>query len=311
MIYEVDKTINKIELEQVNPDKITVGYLTIDQLKKVYGQFGFADMTITECCAESANFRSSIDIYDAYSFGILNIIDTQDIYGARDKIGFYIKKNLFFVIDILDEDNSTKEIYQFAIHRFKPENTTLEKIIYGFFERLLYNDNKALENMEFEIGELEEDIHAGDLDREFISDIMSMKKELTILRNYYEQLIDIGEELQENENDLFNEEDLRYFKMFTTKVERLSNNTLMLKENLVQVREAYTSSLDYNLNSIMKLFTVVTTIFMPLTLIVGWYGMNFTNMPEITWRYGYVTVIGLSVIVVLACILIFKRKKLL
>lgn len=76
---------------------------------------------------------------------------------------------------------------------------------------------------------------------------------MTILRNYYEQLIEVGENLAEDENNLFPVDELRYFKMFTGKVERLSNNCQMLKENLVQVREAYSSSLDYSINSVMKL----------------------------------------------------------
>ena len=71
------------------------------------------------------------------------------------------------------------------------------------------------------------------------------------------------------------------------------------------------AALDYNANSIMKVFTVVTTIFMPLTLIVGWYGMNFHFMPELTWEYGYIGVIVLSVTVVIASIVFFKKKKLL
>ena len=69
--------------------------------------------------------------------------------------------------------------------------------------------------------------------------------------------------------------------------------------------------MDYNLNNTMKIFTVVTTVFLPLSLIVGWYGMNFTNMPELTWKYGYLAVILLSVAVVIFCFWFFKKKKLL
>jgi magnesium transporter len=60
----------------------------------------------------------------------------------------------------------------------------------------------------------------------------------------------------------------------------------------------------------MKVFTVITTIFMPLTLIVGWYGMNFKYMPELNWKYGYLTVIIASILVVSGCIFFFKKKKL-
>ncbi|HWT27849.1 MAG TPA: CorA family divalent cation transporter, partial [Mobilitalea sp.] len=109
--------------------------------------------------------------------------------------------------------------------------------------------------------------------------------------------------------DLFNEENLQYFRIFTDRVARLSSTTRMLQEYSVQVREAYHAQLDLDLNNIMKMFTVVTTIFLPLTLIVGWYGMNFTTMPELTWKYGYLFVIGLCVITAFICIYFFKKKK--
>ena len=59
----------------------------------------------------------------------------------------------------------------------------------------------------------------------------------------------------------------------------------------------------------MKIFTIITTIFFPLTIIVGWYGMNFANMPELTWKYGYLYVTALSVFVVILLIIIGKKKK--
>jgi magnesium transporter len=83
----------------------------------------------------------------------------------------------------------------------------------------------------------------------------------------------------------------------------------MLQEYSVQVREAYHAQLEYDLNKIMKMFTVVTTVFLPLTLIVGWYGMNFTTMPELTWKYGYLAVIIMSLAVIVFCMIIFKKKK--
>ena len=58
----------------------------------------------------------------------------------------------------------------------------------------------------------------------------------------------------------------------------------------------------------MKILTVVTTVFMPLTLIAGWYGMNFTAMPELNWKYGYAAVIILSAATVSLCIYLCKKK---
>lgn len=62
------------------------------------------------------------------------------------------------------------------------------------------------------------------------------------------------------------------------------------------------------MNRTMKVLTVVSAIFLPLTLIVGWYGMNFKNMPELEWEYGYFGVAALCIAVVVVCIVYFKKK---
>ena len=77
----------------------------------------------------------------------------------------------------------------------------------------------------------------------------------------------------------------------------------------MQLRDLYKAHIDIKQNRIMTVLTVVTTVFMPLTLIVGWYGMNFKYMPELEWRLGYPIVIVISLIIVAGSLLFFKLKK--
>ena len=93
------------------------------------------------------------------------------------------------------------------------------------------------------------------------------------------------------------------------RVERLQNHVQLLRENVLQIRELYQSMQDARQNKIMAVITIVTTIFLPLTLITGWYGMNFVYMPELQWRYGYFAVIMISLVIVIAEIIYFKKKK--
>nr|WP_288708883.1 CorA family divalent cation transporter [uncultured Dorea sp.] len=76
-----------------------------------------------------------------------------------------------------------------------------------------------------------------------------------------------------------------------------------------QVRDAYKAQVDSQQNNNMQFLTVISTVFFPLTLITSWYGMNFQNMPEL--RDGYPGVIILSIVVMITCIIIFKKKKML
>ena len=129
------------------------------------------------------------------------------------------------------------------------------------------------------------------------------------LRVHYEQLIDLAQELQENENGFFREENLRYFNMFTERVIRLQATVTGQREYVTQLRDLIQSQLDERQNRIMTVLTVITSIFLPLTLIAGWYGMNFRYMPELDWRWSYPAVLVVSVLIVVFCLVLFKKKK--
>jgi magnesium transporter len=106
---------------------------------------------------------------------------------------------------------------------------------------------------------------------------------------------------------LIEEGALKYFSILKNRIERLNNSVFHLRDYVTQVREAYQAQVDISLNHTMKLFTVITAIFLPLTLIAGWYGMNFTHMPELKWIYGYPFVILLSIAVAVLSLAYFKK----
>lgn len=74
-------------------------------------------------------------------------------------------------------------------------------------------------------------------------------------------------------------------------------------------REACQAQIDLEQNRLMRAFTVITALFLPLSLIAGWYGMNFTHMPELDWRYGYPAVIVLSALVCVILLVWFRRRR--
>jgi len=117
------------------------------------------------------------------------------------------------------------------------------------------------------------------------------------------------QELEENENGFFSEENLRYIHLFMNLLARRHDSAASLRDYTMQVRDLYHAQMEVRQNRIMTLLTVITTIFMPLTLIVGWYGMNFRYMPELEWPFGYPLVIIVSIAIAAGCLLYFKRKK--
>ena len=156
MFYQFSDELKTIDYDKVSPKHVCAGYVTLKEFEQIYQYFGFSESTVRQCEEENRYFRSSIEVYDDYSFGTLRITDAADVKSHEDCIAFYVKKNLFLIVDVDDCDNSTKNKFAEAIRRFSVQSITLEKLIYAFLESLIAGDNKVLEDLEYEINLLEE-----------------------------------------------------------------------------------------------------------------------------------------------------------
>jgi len=310
MYYEFGPSGMKlIDEKNIDPERITAGYITLSRLKDCYRKFGFAKSTLDQCQEERRYFRSSIAVYEDYCFSTITVTDAEHPQDDEDCVAVYIKKNFFLVVDVYDRDMSTSRNFKAALNRYPVSTVSLERLIYAFLESIVARDNRVLEDLEFKIHKLEESIFEGEIDEDFNRTLLNYKTDLLYLRNYYVQFMDIAQELFNNENELFSEDGLLYFRIFHDKAERLMQNVTMLGDNVLQLREAYQSTLDVNLNNTMKVLTVISSIFMPLTLITGWFGMNFVNMPMLKWQYGIPAVLGLSAAVVAFMVFYMKKRK--
>ncbi len=309
MFYKVSETVEEIKYDYFDDENLYIGILSFGQLIAKKEELQIPEATITYCQTNHRNQQNIISVYDHLTFGLIDVIDRKDIRNREDKFALYIRNNLFLVVTVYDEDHSIQDAL-LAVLSHQKQAVTLEKIIYSFLNRLIFDENMLIENTETEISQLEKQVIAKKT-RHFEDELLDLRKKLLLMNHYYERLLNFSEVLMANENEIFKDENLRYFRMFTDRVERYSDSVSMLREYISQVREAYQAQMDYDLNSTMKLFTVVTTIFLPLTLIVGWYGMNFKFMPELSWKFGYPLVFLMCIFVVIGCILLFRKKKLL
>ena len=129
--------------------------------------------------------------------------------------------------------------------------------------------------------------------------IIHHRKQLFLMYKYIEPLDDAINFFTEINHPLMGEDLSPYVDKLLKKQERLNSLLLQTREYATQVREAWQTQVDIGLNSIMKVFTVMTSIFLPLSLVTGWYGMNFHNMPELQWQYGYPMALGVSALLLI------------
>ncbi|MDR1831795.1 MAG: hypothetical protein LBQ97_03540 [Fusobacteriaceae bacterium] len=303
-----DKDVLEIKAEEIDGKELVAGCIGTGELKERYQAFGFAEATFLHCMAEAENFGIGLEQYDGYTFGFISILNFYDIDATEKRMAFFIKENFFLLVKCFDTTDELERMFEASVQRFK-RLPTLEKIIYGVLDSLIVNGTRILDAQESKIIQLEDDLILKKEYKNLNEYIFIIKKELVVQNHFYEQLIYIGEELEDNENNIFQLEHLRFFKIFSNKALRLSKYNEVLSENLVHLREAYEAYLEYSLNNTMKFFGVVTIICLPLSLIATWYGMNFTNMPELSWRYSYYVITGISVLLMIFLIWLLKKKK--
>lgn len=190
-----------------------------------------------------------------------------------------------------------------------PQNSPPYDALAAYFSELTAYDFSVIEDMENDINELELGILKTEKAvKSVISRIVEFRHALLRMKHYYEQLDSIIDRLSENEYGIIPPEAQARFVALNRRIHSLLTSVSENREYVTQAREAYQAKVDIEQNEIMKVFTVITAIFLPLTLIVGWYGMNFP-MPELSWRFGYPYVILLSILVFLLCFYLFKKKK--
>ena len=292
---------------------------TADELHGQSGRKYVAVLTTPEWQRERERFDMGIELepdtgnilntkaevnYDSLT-GTFQIPDRKNIRERAACFAFALdEKGVVFI-----DDSGKAEQMISVIRRTKRwREPSLERFLYDFLEQIVYYDLPLMERYEEELDRIEDALLAsegqGDLAR--VNEIRSDVRELLV---HYEQIIDMTQELEENENGFFSEANLRYMHLFMNRMARRHDSAVSLRDHTMQVRDLYNAQLEVRQNRIMTLLTVVTTIFMPLTLIAGWYGMNFRYMPELEWRLGYPVVIAVSVLIVVFCLIFFKKKK--
>ena len=238
-------------------------------------------------------------------YGTLMIPPLLDVLGNPYRMAFVITAKYIILID--DSGFAMRMINRIRAKRVH-QGETKERFFYNFIVEFISGDAMILDRYERELMEMEDETTSG-MPENFQARLQPVRKQLLTLRNYYDQLTDMAWELEENEDRYFARKQLKYFGTAADRAERLKDRTSYLLDYAQQVRDAYQSLVDERQNDNMRFLTVISTIFFPLTLITSWYGMNFKDMPEL--ENGYPMIIIVSIIVLIICILIFKKRKIL
>lgn len=181
-------------------------------------------------------------------------------------------------------------------------------ILYSLLDIIIDRYYAVAESLGDRLEELEELIFENP-DRTLIDKNREIKKEIIKLRKALIPSLEAINKLKRGESDLVMKDTLPYFDDIYDHMVQVLDYIDTYREISAELKESYLSNLTLRMNQVMKLLTIITSIFIPLSFIAGIYGMNFRNMPELGWKYGYYTILGIMFLLTVGMLIYFRRKK--
>ena len=196
------------------------------------------------------------------------------------------------------------------------ENQTLVKhspatVLFEMCDIVVHDDTTYLIDVEDRLDHLEDNMSedVNEIPQDFTDFVMGTRSDLRVLESFYRQLSDVADAVATSPAQVTSEQTTELFRVLSSRTERLAADARNLRDYALQIRSMYQGKIDVRQNKVMTVLTIVSTIFMPLTLLTSWYGMNFEYMPELHNHYAYYIVIGVAVAIATLEILWFKRKR--
>lgn len=303
VVYELAEVLKETEFDMVIREKKPAVILAASRecagILSRLGLFQEAEVSLSEIrfC--------KIETQQEHLYGTLAVPKLLDISGTRYRVCLFIMRQWILMVD--DSEFSFRILERIRMRRIH-QGENKGRFLFNYLAEIIDRDYGVLDQMERRLMEMEEQSGQNRMER-FLEALSPIRRELLILRSYYNELADVSKNLEENENGYFTKRQIQLFSIVEDRANRLMNKTVQLLEYADQVRDSCQSEIDARQNRSMQLLTIISTIFLPLTLVTSWYGMNFKDMPEL--EHGYPAVIALCGGIIVFCIWYFKKKKLL
>ncbi len=303
------------QIEECFPlkDKPTITWINIsgihklDVIEKTGVQFGLHPLTLEDIV--NTEQRPKIEDYKDYIFIVLKALHYDADQGLKiEQISIIIGVN--YVITIQE---NKKDVFRPVRERIKNSTGRIRKmgadyLVYALIDAIVDNYFVVLEQLEGKIEFLEEELITNPTKRT-LHLIHQLKREMLFMRKSLWPSREVINILQRGELPFINETTVVHLKDVYDHTIQVVEIIETLRDILSETLDIYLSSISNRINDVMKILTIITTIFIPLSFVAGIYGMNFKYMPELEWRFGYPVVLIFMAVVGIVMLFFFKKKK--
>ncbi|CAI6019271.1 Cobalt/magnesium transport protein CorA [Paenibacillus sp. JJ-100] len=274
----------------------------VDDLAVLQPLFSIHDLAVEDCLSDEEQ-RPKIEIYENHYFIVINSIRFDDEEIFLRAVNLFLGRH--YIISVTKQKVS--ELRTLKPILWEQEISTPDRFLYLLVDLIVDNYFTVGDRIEVRIEKLEEDIlmHTK---KSHLNEIIGLRSEILWLKKVLGPQKEVINTLNKKDLRLIDDQLQKYFSDIYENAVKISETFETYRDLMGNLREAYQSSIANRANEIMRVFTAITTVFMPLTVITGIYGMNFDNMPELHWKYGYYAVIGLMVTLGLSMFFIFRKK---
>ena len=254
--------------------------------------------------------RPKFEDLESYLFVVLMMLrfDDESQTVLSEQVSLVLGSN--FVISFQENVGDVFEQIRDRIRNAKGRIRKMgaDYLMYALLDAIVDNYFGILEKLGEKIESLEEEL-VGDPSERMLQHIHRLKREMVYLRKSFWPLRELISGLERSESALIEDSTGVYLRDVYDHTIQVIDTVESYRDMVSGMLDIYLSSISNRMNAVMKVLTIIATIFIPLTFVAGIYGMNFENMPELKWRYGYATVWLVMLGVAGVMVLYFKRRK--
>lgn len=249
--------------------------------------------------------RAKYKSYDTYQYIVLHSIDTNN--NGDKALNLFIKDEALityhhqpfsilnnFTHVLMKENKNVLQTSDVALH-------IIDKMVDSYFDLIYEIEDKVYEFEDYQLKDASVKI--------IMEEVFKIRSNIIKMKRIVYPIQELVDNIKESGLLLVDEKNHMYIQHIEDHIIKQQNILKMSQEMTDETKDNYSSYNSFKMNSIMQVLTLVSVVFLPLTLITGIYGMNFTNMPELKWHYGYYIVLTIMLAISISCIVYFKKEK--
>lgn len=251
--------------------------------------------------------------FEEYENGIFIVIralsfDRQAVKIKTEQIAIYFRKGLLLSFQETESDLFAAVRNRVHSGKGRIRRKGADYLSYALLDNIVDHYYIVLDEVENVVEGLEEELltNPGHSIKEKIH---SLRKELLVVRKSIAPLREAISRFSKSENDLIEESSVVFIRDLYDHTVQIMDMVETYRDMLNGLQDLYISEISFKMNQVMQVLTIITTIFVPLSFLCGLYGMNFDNMPELHFKYGYFILLGVMLLIALGSLIFFKRKK--